>query len=207
MRLFVAALPSREVVEDLEEFLEPRWAAGDPHLRWALPEQWHLTLAFLPDVADRDLEELEDSLGAACARFAPLRLRLAGAGAFPGPIDARVLWLGVRGSDDATLRRVADATRTAAGRAGTQVDGRRFVAHITLGRYRRAVDATRWLRVLDTYDGLPWTATEVRLVRSFLGQGRGGHPRYETLTRLSLGARARGASLASGEVRARTRFS
>ena len=55
MRLFVALMPPPEAIEDLDTFLEPRRAAGD--FRWATPEQFHLTLAFLAKVEDRHLDE------------------------------------------------------------------------------------------------------------------------------------------------------
>ena len=57
MRMFIALLLPEAVKQDLAEFLEPRQEAG-PNLRWTVPEQWHLTLAFLPEVTDRHTDEL-----------------------------------------------------------------------------------------------------------------------------------------------------
>ena len=65
MRLFVALMPPPEAIEDLDAFLEPRRAAGE--FRWATPEQFHLTLAFLAKVEDRHLDELAERLGRAAA--------------------------------------------------------------------------------------------------------------------------------------------
>src|SRR5674476_816024 len=61
MRMFIALPLPVAVKEDLSTFLEPRQEAA-PDLRWALPEQWHLTLAFLPEVADRHTDELLERL-------------------------------------------------------------------------------------------------------------------------------------------------
>ena len=71
MRMFVALVPPPAVLEHLEEFLAVRREAG-PELRWTLPEQWHLTLAFMPSVADRHLDDLSDRMGQAAAR-SPVR--------------------------------------------------------------------------------------------------------------------------------------
>ena len=49
MRLFVALVPSEEAVEHLDDFLELRRPSAP--FRWAGSEQFHVTLAFLADVA------------------------------------------------------------------------------------------------------------------------------------------------------------
>ena len=93
MRLFAAIVPPDEVLEDLEEFLAPRREAAE--FRWTVPEQWHLTLAFMPAVADRRLDDLVERLTRAGRRRTPFGLRVAGGGAFPNPGRARVLWAGL----------------------------------------------------------------------------------------------------------------
>src|ERR1035437_7473597 len=103
MRMFIALPLPEAVKEDLSEFLEPRQEAG-PDLRWALPEQWHLTLAFLPEVADRHMDELLERLERAVTRRKPLDLRLAGAGAFPRSGNAKILWAGVQHEGEELMR-------------------------------------------------------------------------------------------------------
>lgn len=88
---------------------------------------------------------------------------------------------------DQPLQRLAVASRNAANAAGATPDGRAFRAHVTLARLRPPADATKWLRVLDTYVGPDWLVERIALVASFLGQGPGGHPRYETVAELALG--------------------
>ena len=52
MRMFVAVRPPEPVLDDLADYVEPRRDVDSP-LRWSRPEQWHVTLAFLPSVTDR----------------------------------------------------------------------------------------------------------------------------------------------------------
>lgn len=185
MRMFVAMVPPAEVVESIEDFLEPRRDA-DPDLRWTEPYQWHLTLAFCPVVDSRNLDVLLERLTDAAARRTPPELRLGGSGAFPSPDRARVLWLGVGASPAGSLDQLATGVRAAANAAGVVVEGGRLRPHVTLARIRQPQDATRWLRILDSYDGPGWTADAIELIESHLGQGRGGHPRYETITTVPL---------------------
>lgn len=250
MRAFVAVLPPQPAVEDLSDFLTPRReasGAGAPAPRWTRDEHLHLTLAFLPEVADRDLDELVERLGEAAAARSVGPMRLAGGGAFPDAAFARVLWVGVEPADVAAgpgvsarqgasagpdvsaglgasagpdvsagtgvaaglgalagpdvvagsdvfagmdvseeLTRLAGGVRSAAGRAGVVVEGGPFRPHVTVARMGRAQEATRWLRVLQTYRGPRWQPDEVALIASHLGQGPRRTPRYEVLETFAL---------------------
>ncbi len=180
MRLFVAVVPPIEVVEDLSEFVEPRREHPDEDIRWAGDDHWHITLAFLGEVPDWKTDELGERLERAAKRQKPFELQLTGAGAFPGVADARVLYAGVR-DDSESLKHLAMTTRAAANRAGVVVEGRKFTPHVTLARLRRPIDATRWVRIFDTYDGPAWTAGTLRLIESRLGEGPGRSAAYATV--------------------------
>ncbi|GGK71065.1 RNA 2',3'-cyclic phosphodiesterase [Planomonospora parontospora subsp. parontospora] len=98
MRLFVALLPPRPVRDELARALAPHrehW----PQLRWADPDNWHLTLAFLGEVAEELLPALQTRLARAASRYEPMTLAFAGAGAFPSARRARVFWAGLRGGE------------------------------------------------------------------------------------------------------------
>jgi 2'-5' RNA ligase len=183
--MFAAVFPPEAALDDLGEFLGPRQEAG-PGLRWTVPEQWHLTLAFMPDVADRHLDDLSARLTRAAARRTPFDARLAGGGAFPNPARAKVLYVGVQTTGE-HLARLATGVRAAAAKAGADPQGGRFRAHLTLARTGRPVEATRWLRVLDAYRGPAWRAEEVALVASHLGEGPRNRPRHEVLETFRLG--------------------
>lgn len=187
-RMFAAVMPPPEVLEHLEEFLAPRQEArveGRP-LRWTPVAQWHVTLAFMEHVPDRAYDDLVDRLAAAAARRRPVEARLAGAGAFPDPSRARLLYAGIE-TDPVELERMATGARHAAVAAGVEVDGQRFRPHLTVARVARPVEATRWLRVLETYAGPAWRVEEVALVASHLGEGPGGKARHEVVATFPLG--------------------
>jgi len=184
--MFTALLPPEPAVEDLEEFLAPRQEA-EPGFRWTLAEHWHVTLGFMPAVADRNLDDLIERLQRAGARRTPFRVSIAGGGALPNPARARILYAGLDVDPGEELHRLATGARAAATKSGTEVDGARFHAHLTLARTGRPVEATRWIRVLDAYRGPAWTATEFALIRSYLGEGPRRRPRYETVATFPLG--------------------
>jgi RNA 2',3'-cyclic 3'-phosphodiesterase len=187
MRMFVAAVPPVEALEHLEEFLSVRREAAA--FRWTVPEQWHLTLAFLADVPDRAYDDLVERLSRAARKRHPMTATIAAGGAFPNAGRAKVLWTGVALDDPEELRRLATGCRAAASRAGIEVAGERFKPHITLARMGRSVEATNWVRVLDEYRGPSYDLDEISLIASHLGEGPRKRPRYEVMETFALGGR------------------
>lgn len=177
--MFVALRPPQSVRDHLADFLEPRTG-----MTWIDPVQWHITLAFLAAVPEHRDADLIAALRRTALRHNAFELRLGGAGAFPDPAAARVLWL----RPDVDLTRLATGVRHAANSVGATPDGQQFVGHLSVARLRRPTDARRWLQVLDTFQSDPWQAGEVELVASYLGEGPRRSPRHETVAALPLTA-------------------
>lgn len=193
MRAFVAVAPPREVLVALEDFLAPRRDAFAPRgeWRWTRAEHLHLTLAFVPELEEWREEELLEEGRAFAARHRPVDLRLSGAGAFPHPGAARVLWAGVGESEPGTLATWAKGLRALASRAGARVSGTRFTPHVTLARASGGPrPAGHLVQSLDTLAGPVWRADRLHLVASYLGQGPGGTPRHEVRGTWELGGGA-----------------
>jgi 2'-5' RNA ligase len=188
MRLFVCLEPSADAVEQLDEFLDVRRGEGT-ELRWSGVEQWHVTLAFMGSAPGHAVDEVVERVGDAAERSGPLTLSVAGGGCFPDVTRAKVLWGGIEGSAESldSVRRLAGRVRSACSVAGAAPEGGAFVPHLTLGRFPRAQDASRWVRVLQSYAGPPWVASHVTVVASHLSRERGHRPRHEVLARLPLG--------------------
>jgi 2'-5' RNA ligase len=193
MRLFMAIEPPADAVEHLDDFLAVRRSSG-PELRWSPPGQWHLTLAFMGSAPDRVVDDVVDAVAAVASRAAPVALAVVGGGCFPDVTRAKVLWAGVEGAGAAAsgggaeaLGLLARGMRTACSVAGASPEGGPFVPHLTLGRFSRAEDATRWLRVLSTYAGPSFVAADIAVVASHLPRERGHRARHEVLARLPLG--------------------
>src|SRR5215469_5772360 len=96
MRLFVAIAPPDEVLGELAAAVAPLRVART-ELRWTGPADWHLTLAFLGEVAEPVLPALGTRLERAAGRHPAQRLAIGGGGAFPRAARATVLWTGVAG--------------------------------------------------------------------------------------------------------------
>jgi RNA 2',3'-cyclic 3'-phosphodiesterase len=150
-------------------------------MRWADPDGWHLTLAFLGDVDPSDVPTISDAVREVAAVHQRTEVATARIGAFPRPSSTRVLWYGV-----------ADPYGALATLAGALALALRlpldepFRAHITLARTRRRpIDLRGWIDHASASAPEGRMSVEsVTMVRSVLGAGPA---RYETLAELPLG--------------------
>lgn len=163
IRAFLAiALPDAiRSVLTVQQFLLPL-----PHK--ADPGQFHLTLVFLGEVPGPVLEAAHEAFGA--LRLPRFSLQLAGLGLFGGA-RPHAAWAGVQPSEP--LMRVQAKLERAARVAGIEVPSRRFVPHVTLGRFAPPLpeQAMRLERAVAA--GASWQAgamqvEDVRLYRSVL---------------------------------------
>jgi 2'-5' RNA ligase len=179
MRLFVAIAPPPDVFDELDALAGPL-RAGRPDLRWTSRDAWHVTLAFLGQVDEAAATRLRPRLERAAHRHHAFRLAFSGAGAFPAATRANVLWSGLSG-DRRALAHLAESVAAGASRAGAPPPDkrRRFQPHLTLARCRTPADVTELVAALAAYQGRPWTADRIHLVRSRLGATE--QPRYATL--------------------------
>jgi 2'-5' RNA ligase len=137
-----------------------------PGCRWTTGAPFHLTLAFLGDVRNRDLDELCRNVAAATEPFERFELELKGLGAFPSLQKPRVIWAGITAIDLNPLLELRKAVVQAATQAGYRPDDLRFHPHITLGRIKsdRGHQAPDLSAVVDreqTWSAGRFTAVEV----------------------------------------------
>jgi 2'-5' RNA ligase len=168
VRLFVAAMPSEDVLDVIAALPRP----DHPDLRWTTRDQWHVTLRFLGAIDDPtpvadalDATELGD----------PRDVRL---GPAVRALGTNIVCVPVKGLDD-----VANQVMAATADIGEAPPKRAFRGHLTLARRRHGRGSLR------RFTGAPvdasWSCTSVALVRSHL------HPRgarYDVIYQFSLGS-------------------
>lgn len=194
MRLFVAIYPPIEAIDHISRLVDDLRTAAAADVRLAVPDEMHLTLAFLGEVEDAGLPDVLAALTVAAGtwrlprqredrsdepagapRSTPVDpapapwLRLGGGGSFTGE-RSTVLWVDLVG-DRLALLQLAHTVRRELDRAGLPYDPRPYQPHLTLARARNpapgAVEAD--LATLDRYAGPTWPMAEMALMTSHLG--------------------------------------
>jgi 2'-5' RNA ligase len=153
MRCFIAAWPDSAARRRCAELIEAVRPHAD-HGRATRPENLHLTLAFIGELADAEAA----AVAAACAGLAPAPRdwRLDVIGFFARP---RVLWAG--GTSTPDLDAIAAAARALLDRMNVRYDRKPFVPHVTLLRDVRRFDGPTAIA-----PPIAWCVDDVGLYRS-----------------------------------------
>lgn len=144
------------------------------------PDLWHITLRYLGELTDVQLDrllfELTESID-----LESFRVTFAGLGAFPKASAATVLWLGLN-EGTADVVELFDQTDEACVNAGLGNEGRPFVPHLTLSRIRPAQDVWEALEA----EPVPRVRLVVDALTVFRSDRTGERVTYSVLERIPL---------------------
>ena len=134
IRTFIAVeLPERVKRElaDLQADLR-RYGA---RISWTRPEGLHVTLKFLGNVEEKQIEAIAEAVKVAVADVERPRLTVEGTGAFPSWGGPRVLWVGVE-DEGGRLGQIQARLEKELEKLGFEREKRTFKPHLTLGRVK-----------------------------------------------------------------------
>lgn len=161
-RLFIALTLPLAVREVLAALAQPL-----PDVAWTRTEQLHVTLRFLGDVPEPQIEPMMDRI--ASVRVAPFILPLEDLGTFPPNRPPRIIWAGV-GNGHPRLFQLRQRLDDALLASGLQLDLRTFHPHVTLARCGEtaAPAVSHWLHASREFTAPPFRVESFDLYRSEL---------------------------------------
>jgi len=193
MRAFIGIPLSDEVRCSIAAACEAFRIAAPPWRddKWVPAENLHVTLKFLGDIPQEDVEPLRLALAEACRGIEPFDLELASLKAVPNHRHATMLW--VHGTEHGEVAvqcaELGEAIDRSLEPLGFETEQRAFKAHVTLCRTRRPrrVHAEALQVAGEVLAARPdsMSVRSVTLFKSTLGQGS---PVYEPVAEASLGS-------------------
>jgi len=136
VRLFVALEIPAAVRDNLAALIKDLRSLSsrlaDERPRWVRPENLHVTLKFIGEVAPARLEGIQSALLAICSGAA-VEMHFHGLGFFPDGNHPRVLWAGLEATPN--LPALAADIDRALETQGVAREKRNFAAHLTLARF------------------------------------------------------------------------
>ena len=143
-------------------------AGGIPGARWLPPENYHVTLRFIGEVAGYRAEEIDHALAALRGRG--FTLSLAGVGTFEKAGRPVALWVGVERNPQLDL--LQSKIETACQRAGLEPERRRFAPHVTLARLDNPAEAklVAYMQANNLFRAEPVPVEHFTLFSSRLGK-------------------------------------
>lgn len=134
MRSFIAIGLSDEVKKELGMIQDGLKASG-ADVKWADPDNIHITLKFLGEVSQDKIAEINDILERVAEGYASFDVSLFKVGAFPDFNYPRVIWVGID-QNCAMVEEIAEKIENECEKIGFPREKRAFSAHLTLGRIR-----------------------------------------------------------------------
>lgn len=135
LRTFLAVEIDPSVRQQAAELIQRLRLAVDG-VSWVAPQNLHITLKFLGDVAAARIPQVSETVRQAVATTAPFVFESRGLGAFPRIERPNNLWIGC-GEGAQTLIALAERLDLALSKLGFARESRPMVPHLTLGRLRR----------------------------------------------------------------------
>lgn len=146
IRSFIAIELPREIQTALDGVTR-RLAQGGLPVRWVRAGNIHLTMKFLGEIRQAQVEEIIRVLQAEARQHKPFSFLVEGVGMFPNPRRPRVVWVGVKAPPElAILHRGIEA---ACEKLGFPPEDRGFSPHLTLGRVAQSAQPDDFRRLAE----------------------------------------------------------
>jgi 2'-5' RNA ligase len=173
VRCFIAIELPEGVKRGLRELQAQLKAESLAPVKWVDPNNIHLTLKFLGNVAAGRIDEIGQAMTNAVRGTSPLSLEVKELGVFPNPRRVQVVWVGLGGEVE-KLAALQQRIESGLEKLGFAPENRRFTPHLTLARLRdRATPQEReklgQLIAETEFDATQsFTADSVKLIKSQL---------------------------------------
>ena len=142
LRTFIAIELDQELRQKLADVQSRLGREVPPQaVRWVRPEAIHLTLKFLGDTNQDQVEQVKEALARAAGEASPFEFTVGGVGCFPNTRRPRVVWIGLH-EPTGVLRRLRDAVEAQVAPLGFPTERRPFSPHLTLGRVHRRTSSS-----------------------------------------------------------------
>ena len=139
-RVFTAFDLSAEVIRSIVDFQEKLPKQFHTVLRWTKVEQLHITLKFVGELNEKDLQPVQEKIQKSFSETKKFSLEYSGSGFFPNEKNPRILWIAMQPSSE--LQAVVKKNEEIFQTYGYAPEKRPFQAHITIGRFKEY--ATRY---------------------------------------------------------------
>ena len=189
IRAFIAVDLDDPVIEkvcNVVEILKPRIT----EIRWLRKENLHLTLKFLGNIAESQVEPITAALRHPLGLFSPCTISAKGLGVFPDFRRPKILWVGLTGDQ---LVQLAAEIESALMPLGFTPENRAFTPHLTIGRWREGSRPAKNLRQeIDSLNDFEFGACAVRQIVLFQSVLKPEGASYSELRTIQLGTELAG---------------
>lgn len=157
VRTFIAIEIPDVIRQKIAAVQEKLKKAGE-RISWTKPGNIHLTLKFLGDVKENQIEPIADAVKISANGIRPFSFQVGNLGAFPDIRRARVLWVDVVNPTN-ELAELAKRIEDQLSKIGFKKETRKFNPHLTMGRVKSRLGE----KFIVKFENLTFEEDEVRV--------------------------------------------
>lgn len=126
MRTFLAVDLNQEIRGKISQISN---RISDPACKKVKPENYHITLNFLGEIDNSEVENLKEELSS-CINHGKFTMKVKGTGVFPSMDYIKVVWVGSSGNFDPLVDQIEQVTK------GIKERDHEFHPHVTIARVK-----------------------------------------------------------------------
>jgi 2'-5' RNA ligase len=162
--------------------------SGNWDVKWVSPANLHITLKFLGEIPEDDLQGIREILLSIVPHHESFAFKLKGVGIFPDKRRPRIVWIDLLESEKLIkLQEKVDNTLVT---IGFKREDRPFSPHLTIGRIRSSAGKESLLRAVETLKDKDFGNIGVNKVSLMKSDLKPGGAQYMTIAEFSLKRRS-----------------
>jgi len=160
-RTFIAikVIPDRNFLNEYQR-IQNRLQAES--IRWVKPEHLHITLRFLGDIPEHEIDNISGMLEKGLQGAASFNFSVTGMDVFRSIRYPRVLWLGLTNTHD--LHKLKSKVDESLGSLLKEHENNTFSPHLTLGRMKRIMNREILRELINDYRDFEFIKVQVNEV-------------------------------------------
>lgn len=188
IRTFIALEMPAEIERELAKIsADLKGVFIDLPLRWVVVPSIHLTLKFLGNIPESDVQKISAVIDRQAKSFPLIEMQLSGLGVFPDLRKPNVLWVGVDAGEE--LRHLQRAVEGDLQAMGYPAENRKFNPHLTIARVKRSATPAELKHIGELVASQPPPASALAIVEAltlFRSQQERGASVYNPLFRAAM---------------------
>ena len=182
-RTFIAIdIPATVKLKKLLELL--RVDLREEKIRWVNPEILHITLSFLGDTSEEQINYISEQLEKICSGYSSIELHFKEPGVFPNLRKPRVFWIGMERNE--ILVNLQGAIEVMLRDYGINRENKPFSPHLTIARIKRIENIDNLKYWLKKYRGKTIQKTKIGEVIYYESRLTSDGPIYNSIKKFPL---------------------
>lgn len=185
LRCFIAIELPDKIKNNIDTYIE-KLNATKADVKWVPSKNLHLTLKFLGSTPEKIIPDISRKLLEIAKLYNnSFYMQILGAGVFPNTRHPRVVWLGIKDSEDAVkIQKDIDESMK---EFGFEMESREFKPHLTIGRVRSLKNKDLLMKELATLKEVDFGKIEVNSIALMKSELKPSGAEYFKLKGIPLG--------------------